>query len=52
MNANEELTEKNLKKIFMVHMGEFYESNGIRLMEKNNIDDFIRLLKNLRGGIT
>ena len=52
MNANEELTEKNLEKIFMVHMGEFYESKGIRLMEKNNIDDFIRLLKNLRGGIT
>ena len=36
----------------MVHMGEFYGSKGIRLMEKNEIDDFIRLLKNLRGGIT
>ena len=52
MNANEGLTQNNLKKIFMVHMGEFYESKGIRLMEKNEIDDFIRLLKNLRGGIT
>ena len=52
INANEELTEKNLEKIFMVHMGEFYQSKGIRLMEKNEIDDFIRLLKNLRGGIT
>ena len=46
------LTEKNLEKIFMVHMGEFYESKDIRLIEKNKIDDFIRLLKNLRGGIT
>ena len=52
MNANEELTEKNLEKIFMVHMGEFYGNKDIRLMEKNEIDDFIRLLKNLRGGIT
>ena len=30
MNANEDLTEKNLEKIFMVHMGEFYQSLGIR----------------------
>ena len=52
INTNEELTEKNLEKIFMVHMGEFYESKDIRLMEKNEIDDSIRLLKNLRGGIT
>ena len=33
-------------------MGEFYESKGIRLMETSEIDDFMRLLKNLRGGIT
>ena len=33
-------------------MGEFYESKGIRLMETDDIDDFMRLLKNLRGGIT
>ena len=46
------LTEKNLEKIFMVHMGEFYGNKDIHLMEKNEIDDFIRLLKNLRGGIT
>ena len=46
------LTEKNLEKIFIVHMGEFYGNKGIRLMEKNEIYDFIRLLKNLRGGIT
>ena len=35
----------------MVHMGEFYGNKGIRQIEKNEIDDFIRLLKNLRGGI-
>ena len=29
INANEGLTEKNLEKIFMVHMGEFYQSKGI-----------------------
>ena len=46
------LKKKNLEKIFMVHMGEFYGNKGIRLMEKNEIDDFMRLLKNLRGGIT
>ena len=46
------LTEKNLEKIFMDRMGEFYRNMGIRLMEKNEIDDFIRLLKNLRRGIT
>ena len=44
--------EKNLEKIFMAHMGEFYHSKGIQLMEKNEIDDFIRLLKILRREIT
>ena len=28
------MTEKNLEKIFMVHMGEFYGNKDIRLMEK------------------
>ena len=46
------LTEKNLEKIFMVHMGKLYGNKGIRLMEKNEIDDFIPLLKNIRGEIT
>ena len=36
----------------MDRMGEFYRNKDIRLIEKNEIDDFIRLLKNLRGGIT
>ena len=52
ISANERLTERQLEKIFMVHMGELSLSKGIRLMEKNEIDDFMRLLKNLRGGIT
>ena len=41
INVSEGLLEKNLEKIFMVHMGEFYGNKGIRLMEKNEIDDFI-----------
>ena len=40
INANEGFTEKQLVKVFLNRMGEFYESKGIRL------------LKNLRGGIT
>ena len=52
INANEGLEEKQLVNVFMNRMGEFYESKGIRLMEENEIDDFMRLLKNLRGGIT
>ena len=52
INANEGLEEKQLVKVFLNRMGEFYESKGIRLMETNEIDDFMRLLKNLRGGIT
>ena len=46
------LIEKNMEKIFMDCMGEFYGNKGIRLIEKNGIDGFIRLLKNLRGEIT
>ena len=52
INANEGLTEKQLVKVFMNRIGEFYESKSIRLMETNEMDDFMRLLKNHRGGIT
>ena len=52
ISANEGLTENQLVKVFLDRMGEFYESKGIRLMEKDDIDDFMRLLKNLQGGIT
>ena len=41
INANEGLAEKQLVKVFMNRMGEFYDSKGIRLMETNEIDDFI-----------
>ena len=43
INANEGLEEKQLVKVFLNRMGEFYESKGIRLMETNEIDDFMRL---------
>ena len=52
ISANKGLEEKQLVKVFMNRMSEFYDSKGIRLMETNEIDDFMRLLKNLRGGIT
>ena len=41
INANEGLEERQLVKVFLNRMGEFYESKGIRLMEENEIDDFI-----------
>ena len=41
MGTNEGLEKKQLVKVFMNRMGEFYESKGIRLMETNEIDDFI-----------
>ena len=52
INANEGLPEKQLEQVFTDRMKEFYISGGIRLMERSDIDDFMRLLKNLRGGIT
>ena len=44
INANEGLEEKQLVKVFMNRMGEFYDSKGIRLMETNEIDDFIHAI--------
>ena len=44
INANEGLAEKQLVKVFLNRMGEFYESKGIRLMETNEIDDFIHAI--------
>ena len=52
ISSNEGLAEKQLVKVFLNRMDEFYESKGIRLMETDDTDDFMRLLKNLRGGIT
>ena len=50
-HANEELSEEESQKILIDRMGEFYRSKDIRLME-GDVDDFIRLLKNLREDIT
>ena len=44
INANEGLAEKQLVKVFMDRIGEFYESKGIRLMETNEVDDFIHAI--------
>ena len=46
INANEGLTETTRESVLESY-GRFYESKGIRLMETNEIDDFMRLLKNL-----
>ena len=52
INANEDLNEEELQQGFIDRMSEFYDCGGIRLIQENDIADFIRLLKNLRGGIT
>ena len=44
ISANEGLAEKQLVIVFLNRMGEFYESKGIRLMEENEIDDFIHAI--------
>ena len=44
INANEGLAEKQLVNVFMNRMGEFYDSKGIRLMETNEMDNFIHAI--------
>ena len=44
INANEGLAEKQLVKVFLNRMGDFYESKSIQLMETNEIDDFIHAI--------
>ena len=44
INANEGLAEKQLVNVFLNRMGKFYKSKGIRLMETNEIDDFIHAI--------
>ena len=51
-NTNEGINEKQLQQVFIDRMSEFYKCGGIRLMMESEKDDFIRLLRNLRGGIT
>ena len=52
INANEDLNEDELQKTFIKCMSEIYKCGGIRLMDEDEVADFIRLLENLRGGIT
>ena len=52
IGANEGLSEEELQQVFIDRMSEFYKCGGIRLMMESEKDDFIRLLRNLRGGIT
>ena len=52
IGANEGLSEDELQQTFIDCMDEFYRSGGIRLVMESEKDDFIRLLKNLRGDIT
>ena len=52
IGANEDLNEEELQKVFIDRMSEFYKCDWIRLMIEIEKDDFIRLLKNLRSGIT
>ena len=52
INTNEDLNEDQLQQTFIECMDEFYRTGGIRLMQENDIADLIRLLLNLRGGIT
>ena len=52
IGTNEDLNEEELQQVFIERMSEFYECGGIRLMQENDIADLIRLLLNLRRGIT
>ncbi len=52
INKNEGHSEEELQKIFKQRMTEFYKHGGIKLMCKEDMDDFISLKNNLRGGLT
>ena len=52
INKNEGHSEEELQKIFKERMTEFYKHGGIKLMCKEDMDDFISLKNNLRGGLT
>ena len=52
IGANEGMSEEQLQQVFIDRMSEFYASGGICRMQENDITDFIRLMKNLRDGIT
>ena len=52
IGANEGKSEKELQKVFIDRMSEFYKNQGIQMMREHQVNDFIPLLHNLRGGIT
>lgn len=52
IGANEGCSIAQLQDIFVKRMTEYQKSGGIRLLSKNDMDTFISLKDNLRGGIT
>ena len=52
IDANEGHTEEEMQEIFMKRMNEYTDAGGIRLLSMKDMDTFISLKNNLRGGIT
>lgn len=52
ISANEGHTEQEMHDIFMKRMSEFHECGGIRLLSNKDMDAFLSLKSNLRGGLT
>lgn len=52
IDANEGHTEQEMQEIFMKRMNEYNDVGGIRLLSMKDMDTFISLKDNLRGGIT
>lgn len=52
ISANEGHTEQEIHDIFMKRMSEFHECGGIRLLSNKDMDAFLSLKSNLRGGLT
>lgn len=52
IDANEGHSEQEMQEIFMKRMNEYNDAGGIRLLSMKDMDTFISLKDNLRGGIT
>lgn len=52
IGKNENHSEEEMIGIFMDRMSEFNAYGGIRLLGKNDMNEFISLKNNLRGGLT
>lgn len=52
ISANEGHTEEEMRDIFMKRMSEFHECGGIRLLSNKDMNAFLSLKSNLRGGLT